>query len=87
MNAPATQQETLYALAVMSGVLAYCPKHETYYRGVVMPQDAMPIYDRHLAEARACFSSPVAFYTALKHARAIHEDTFCRQCTRAVGFV
>ncbi len=71
----------------MSGVLAYCPKHQAYYRGVVMPQDAMPIYDRHLEEVRKFFPSPVAFYTALNCARSIHPEQFCRACTSAVGFV
>lgn len=80
-------REALYALAVMSGVLAYCPKHDAYYRGSVALEDAMPYYDRHLGEVRRFFASPVAFYTALKHAQSTHPDRFCARCTGAVGFV
>jgi len=87
MASPVTASDALYALAVMSGVLVYCPRHETYYRGVVMPQDAMRMYDRHLEEVRSFFPSPVAFYTALNYVRSIHSDRFCARCTGAVGFI
>ena len=86
MAAQATAKEALYALAVMSGVLRYCPKHDAYYRGEAALEEAMPVYDRHLEEVRAFFGSPVAFHTALKHARSVHSEQYCRRCTDAVGF-
>lgn len=85
MNEPASAQEALYALAVMSGVLGYCARHETFYRGAGAPEDAMPYYDRHVDEIRKFFASPVAFYTALKTARSRHQHYFCPKCTNAVG--
>jgi hypothetical protein len=86
MAAPVTATDALYALAVMSGVLRYCPRHETYYRGEAAIEAAMPIYDRHLEEVRTFFSSPVAFHTALKHARGMFPEPYCRWCTDAVRF-
>lgn len=86
MAAPVTAKDALYALAVMSGVLGYCPKHDAYYRGETAVIDAMPVYDRHLEEVRAFFSSPVAFHTTLKHLRSMHPEQYCRRCTNAVGF-
>lgn len=64
-TAPVTPQEALHAIAVMAGVLAYCPRHETYYRGSEAPEATVTYYDRHLAELRKYFVSPVVFYTAL----------------------
>lgn len=86
MNPPINQQEALIALAVMSGVLRRCAKHGMYYRGEVMPMQAMPIYDRHIGEVRKFFPSPVAFYTALNYTRSIHSEPFCKMCTNSVGF-
>jgi hypothetical protein len=86
MTEPVTEQEALYALAVMSGVLRHCSKHRSYYRGDVALVDAMPHYYRHMSEVRKFFGSPVAFYTALKVARSLHPEQFCRKCTDAVGF-
>lgn len=86
MAAPVTVEDALSALAVMSGVLRYCPTHDAYYRGETAVIDAMSVYDRHLEEVRAFFSSPVAFHTALKHIRSIHREQYCRRCTEAVGF-
>lgn len=86
MNEPTTASEALYALAVMSGVLRYCPRHGTYYRGEGVAEDAMQHYDRHIAEARKFFASPVAFYTAMKTVRSKHRHIYCPECTNAVGF-
>jgi hypothetical protein len=77
----------LHALATMAAVLRYCPKHQMYYRGDQMPEAAMPYYDRHLAEIRHFFPTPVAFHVGLKHLRTIHVATYCAGCTGAVGFV
>lgn len=43
----------------------------------------MATYDRHLEKVRGFFGSPVAFHTALKHARSVHSEQFCRACTDA----
>ncbi|MET0935326.1 MAG: hypothetical protein ABWX83_05010 [Luteibacter sp.] len=87
MSAPTTQKEALHAIAVKSGVLAYCARHDAYYRGSEGLDAAMACFDRHLADVRRFFSSPVAFYTALKYARTEYPDTYCRGCTNAVRFV
>lgn len=52
-----------------------------------MPQDAMPIYGKHIDEGRKFFASPATFYTALKRARATHLEQYCPECTDAVHFV
>lgn len=80
-------QEALYALAVRAGVLRYCEKHQVMFRGPEDPEAAMPLYDRHLQAVRAFYPTPVAFFTALKFARSQHTQTYCPECTRAVGFV
>jgi hypothetical protein len=87
MRTPTSSHEALRTLAVMAGVLEYCPKHQTFYRGSNGPELAMPYYDRHIDAMRAFFGSPVAFYTALKHERAKTTLTYCPACTRAVGLV
>ena len=87
MKKPTTAQDALHALAVMAGVLRYCPRHGVFYRGPEPADSAMPYYDRHIGEVREHFPTPVAFYTALKHSRSKHVLTYCPECTRAVGFV
>jgi hypothetical protein len=87
MTTPTTEHEALRALAVMAGVLRYCPRHDLFYRGPEPVDAAMPLYDRHLDEVRRFFPTPVAFYTALKYARSQHQAMYCPECTRAVGFV
>lgn len=86
MTAPTTPQEMVYALAVMSGVMGYCPTHAMYFRARGTPQDVMPYYDRHLSEARRFFGSPVAFYTALKHAWSQHPERYCPGCAQTDHF-
>ncbi|APG03520.1 hypothetical protein BJI69_06070 [Luteibacter rhizovicinus DSM 16549] len=86
MKESATAQEAIYALAVMSGIFAYCARHETHYRAAGLPEDAMPYYDRHIDEVRRFFASPVAFYTAMKTARLRVRHHYCPQCTNAIGF-
>lgn len=84
---PATTQEALHALGVMSGVLRYCPKHEVFYRGAMGPEAALPYYDKYLVEARQFFPTLITFYTALLYERARLGNTFCHQCARHLGYV
>jgi len=86
MDESKTEQEVLYALALVSGVLACCPVHRLFYRGSVAPAEGMRTYYRHIDEVRSFFSSPAAFCVALRQARLMHPEQFCHRCTDAVGF-
>lgn len=83
-NRPSTTHEALQALGVMSGALKYCPIHDVFYKGSEGPDAGMPYYDKHLAEARRFFPTPVAFYTELKYERARLANSFCHKCARYV---